>query len=87
MRRAAEGVHYPSDPPFGALVLDSAWTVEESGSGADESDGSVFLRFRGPFGAVLFDESVEGEFGGVERTVEVYVNCFELWRLGWVVGS
>jgi hypothetical protein len=43
MRRAAEGVHYPSDPPFGALVLDAARTVEESGSGADESEGGVFL--------------------------------------------
>ena len=43
MRRAAEAVHYPSDPPFGALVLDAARTVEESGSGADESEGGVFL--------------------------------------------
>jgi hypothetical protein len=87
MRRAAEAVHYPSDPPFGALILHSARAVEEGRSGADEGEGGVFLGFRGPFGAVLFDKGVEGEFGCVEGAVEVYVDCLEVWGLGWVFGS
>jgi hypothetical protein len=87
MRRAAEAVHDPPDPPFGALVLHSAGTIEESRSGADESEGGVFLGVRGSFGAVLLDESVEGEFGCVEGAVEVYVDCFEVWGLGWVFGA
>jgi hypothetical protein len=45
MRRAAEAVHYPSDPPFGALILHSPGTIEESRSGADEGEGGVFLKF------------------------------------------
>jgi hypothetical protein len=87
MRRAAEGVHYSSDSPFGALVLHSAWAIEESRAGADEGEASVLLRWRGTFGAVLLDESVEGEFGGVEGAVEVYVDCFEVWGLGRVFGT
>jgi hypothetical protein len=87
MRSTAEAVHYPSDPPFGALILHSARAVEEGRSGADESEGGVFLGFRGSLGAVLFDEGVEGEFGCVEGAVEVYVDCFEVWGLGWVFGS
>jgi hypothetical protein len=87
VRRAAEGVHYSSDAPFGALVLHSARAIEESRSGADEGEAGVLLRWRGPFGAVLLDESVQGEFGRVESAVEVYVDCFEVWGLGWVFGT
>jgi hypothetical protein len=88
VHHATQGVHDPSDAPFGALVLDSARAVEESGSGADESEACVFLvGLRGSFGAILLDESVQSQFGRVEGAVEVYVDCFEVWRLGWVFGA
>jgi hypothetical protein len=44
VRRAAEGVHDASNAPFCALVLQSAGTIEEGRSGADESEGCVLLR-------------------------------------------
>lgn len=77
VRRSSQGVHDPAHGPLARAVLWDAQAVEERGARADQDQAGVLLCF-GRGVAVLFDEVVGREFGGVERAGDVDVHDLEI---------
>lgn len=72
VRGPPQRVHDPPRGPLGCRVLRAPGAVEEGGARPDEDEACVLLCRRGLL-AVLLDEVVEGELGGVQGARDVDV--------------
>jgi len=74
-------MHDPTSAPLGTLILDATWAVKKSSPRTDEGETGVCLIRGGTVGSVLSYESVHGEFGGIQSTMEIHFDRFEIGRL------
>ena len=77
-------MHNPTDCPLSAAILWRSRYVKKSSPRTNENQTCVFLIIAN-LSSVLTNKVVRGEFGSVERALEMYVDDFQVWFLGFLV--
>lgn len=72
-------MHDAASAPLCTLVLHASRAIEEGGAGTDQSETCVLLRCGGSVRAILANEVVKSELGGVEDAVKVDFDRLEVW--------